>query len=505
MKIIVRISVVAFVCAGLLYTSNAIAQVPAAGLGSFEDLTNVGGSKICGKANFAGKSQTYTLVGAGSNIWSTQDSFAFLNKKINGDFILQTQFRFLGAGHELHRKTGLMVRQSTETNSPVVACTVHGDGLTSLQYRSESGGIIKEIKFRVTGAEVLQLERKGNHYTMSAARFGEPYEVHNVDSLDLGPALLAGLFVCAHTNSFSEEATFTNTKIFAPAPDSMVPYQTYIGSELEVMDVTTGKREVLARIPGSLQAPNWTPDGKTLIYNEAGKLIRFDLRTKTSTVINTGFATKNNNDHVLTFEGRQLGISHHDSASKGQSVVYRVPVGGGTPIRVTENSPSYFHGWSPDSQFMLYTGERNGDFDIYKISKDGGKETQLTNIKGLDDGPEYAPNGKTIYFCSTRTGKMQVWRMDPDGSHQLQLTFDELNNWFPHVSPDGKWLLFLSFPKEIPADKHPFYQRVYIRLMPVSGGEPKVIAYLYGGQGSINVPSWSPDSRKIAFVSNGIF
>lgn len=505
MKIIVRISAVMLVCASLMYTGNAIAQVPATGLGSFEKFTNVGGLKIGGKAKFAGKSQTYSLAGAGSNIWLTQDSFAFLSKKINGDFILQTQFRFLGTGHELHRKAGLMVRRSTETNSPLVACTVHGDGLTSLQYRSVRGGVIKEIKFGVRGADVVQLEKKGNRYTMSAARFGGLYEVQNVDSIDLGSGFLAGLFICAHTNGFTEEAEFINTKIFAPASDSLVPYQTYIGSELETMDVATGKREVLARNPGSLQAPNWTPDGKSLIYNEAGKLIRFELHTKIATVINTGFATKNNNDHVLTFDGKQIGISHHDSASKGQSVVYRVPVGGGIPIRVTQNSPSYFHGWSPDSRLMLFTGERNGDFDVYQISKDGGKETRLTNVKGLDDGPEYAPNGKTIYFCSTRTGKMQVWRMDPDGSHQLQLTFDELNNWFPHVSPDGKWLVFLSFSKEIPADKHPFYQRVYIRLMPVTGGEPKVIAYLYGGQGSINVPSWAPDSRKIAFVSNGIF
>jgi Tol biopolymer transport system component len=129
----------------------------------------------------------------------------------------------------------------------------------------------------------------------------------------------------------------------------------------------------------------------------------------------------------------------------------------------------------------------------------------LTSGNQLDDGSEYSPDGKYIYFCSTRSGKMQIWRMDPDGKNQTQLTFDELNNWFPHVSPDNKWIVFLSFPKEVPADKHPFYERVTIRMMPVNGGEVKVIAYLYGGQGTINVPSWSPDSKSIAFVSNGIF
>jgi Tol biopolymer transport system component len=411
----------------------------------------------------------------------------------------------MGEGHEAHRKGGLMIRSSAATNSPVVACTVHGDGLTAFQYRTTPGGIMKEIKLTIKAPDVLQLEKKGNTFTMSVAHFGEQYQSQQLDSIDLGSDLMAGLFICAHTNKFSEEAEFWNTRIFNPAPDSLVQYKTYIGSALEIMDVTTGHRQVLAHETGSMQAPNWTPDGKTLIYNARGKLYNFDLASRVSTVLNTGFADKNNNDHVLTFDGTQIGISSQQAETNGQSAVYTVPVTGGVPKRITDKSPSYFHGWSPHNNYLLYTAERNGDYDIYKISKDGGKEIQLTNSKGLDDGSEYSPDGKFIYFCSTRSGKMQVWRMDADGKNQTQLTFDELNNWFPHVSPDNKWLVFISFPKEVPADKHPFYQRVYLRLMPVTGGEPKVISYLYGGQGTMNVPSWSPDSRKIAFVSNGIF
>jgi Tol biopolymer transport system component len=298
---------------------------------------------------------------------------------------------------------------------------------------------------------------------------------------------------------------FSNTRIFNTAPDDLVQYTTYLGSLLEVMDVETGHREVVASAEGSWQAPNWTPDGRTLIYNASGKLYTFDLSTRESAVLNTDFAASNNNDHVLTFDGTQLGLSHHAKESNGQSVVFTVPVSGGVPKRITEKYPSYFHGWSPDNQYLLYTGERGGNFDIYKISKDGGKEIRLTTAKGLDDGSEYSSDGKHIYFCSTRTGTMQVWRMDPDGNNQTQLTFDGMNNWFPHVSPDNKWLVFISFPKEVPADKHPFYERVYLRLMPIAGGDAKVIGYLYGRQGTMNVPSWSPDGKKIAFVSNGTF
>jgi TolB protein len=495
----------AFILLFNLAFNNMNAQIPGSKVGIFDSFSDIGSPEIPGSASFSVPFQTYRITGSGSNIWFGTDSFSFLSKKMGGDFILQTRIRFIGQGHELHRKTGLMVRSSNAPNSPVVACTIHGDGLTSLQYRSKPGEIMKEIKFTITGPDVLQLEKKGSTYTMSVAKFGEIYQVQKIDSMDLGADLLTGLFVCSHNNKFSEEVEFSNTLAYNPAPDNMVQYKSYLGSLLEIMDVSTGHREVVASSPLSLQAPNWTPDGKTLIYNSGGKLYNFDLETRSATILNTDFADKNNNDHVLTFDGKQIGISHSPQESKGQSVVYSVAVTGGVPKRITEKSPSYFHGWSPDSQFMLYTGERNGDFDIYKISKDGGKEVQLTSAKGLDDGSEYSPDGKYIYFCSTRTGRMQVWRMEPDGKNQIQLTFDDMNNWFPHVSPDNKWLVFITFPKEVPADKHPFYQRVYLRLMPIEGGAIKTIGYLYGGQGTINVPSWSPDSKKIAFVSNGNF
>lgn len=487
------------------FTMDISAQVSGARIGLFDRFTDVGSPKMAGSAIYNEGNQTYQLSGSGSNIWFGVDSFSFLSKQMNGDFIVQAQLRFTGEGHEPHRKAGLMIRSSLATNSPVIACTVHGDGLTALQYRTAAGANMQEIKLNIAAPDVLQLEKKGNTYTMSVAHFGEVYQVQQLDNIDLGNDLEAGLFICAHNNQFSEEAVFSNTSIFAPAPDTLVQYKHYIGSALEIMDVSTGKRQVLSTIPGSLQAPNWTPDGKSLIYNESGKLYHFNIASGKATVINTDFADKNNNDHVLTFDGKQLGISHHASESEGQSVIYTVPVTGGVPKRITDKYPSYLHGWSPDNQWLIYTGGRNGVYNIYKISKDGGKEIQLTNGDWLDDGSEYAPDGKYIYFCSTRSGKMQVWRMDADGKNQTQLTFDELNNWFPHVSPDNKWLVFISFPKEVPADKHPFYERVYIRMMPVAGGEVKVISYLYGGQGTINVPSWSPDSKKIAFVSNGGF
>jgi len=126
----------------------------------------------------------------------------------------------------------------------------------------------------------------------------------------------------------------------------------------------------------------------------------------------------------------------------------------------------------------------------------------LTDTPGLDDGSEYTPDGQYIYFNSNRTGTMQLWRMKPDGSAQEQVTFDAFNDWFPHISPDDRLIVFLSYLPEIDSGDHPFYKQVYLRMMPIEGGEPSIIAYVYGGQGTINVPSWSPDSKQIAFISN---
>ncbi|MCF8262082.1 MAG: hypothetical protein K9J12_15000 [Melioribacteraceae bacterium] len=484
---------------------NINAQIIGTKMGAFENFNDVGAPSIPGKASYNEPDQTYHLSGSGANIWFGKDSFTFLSKKMNGDFIVQSQVQFVGEGHELHRKTGIMFRSSMDSSSAMISCTVHGDGLTALQFRRNYGEDIEEIKFELNGPDVLQLERKGSSIIMSVAQFGNEYVTEKIENFDIGEELYAGLFICSHNDNFSEEVVFSNTRIFNIAPETLVQYQEYLGSNLEVMEVESGHRRIVGSSTGSWQAPNWTPDGRTLIYNHDGLLYNFDLETGVSSVLNTDFADRNNNDHVLTFDGKQIAISHHSADDDGKSIIYTLPVEGGVPKRITDFGPSYLHGWSPDNKFLIYTAERDGAYNIFRISVDGGEEEQLTDTKGLDDGSEYSPDGKYIYFNSTRTGTMQVWRMDADGGNQTQLTFDELNDWFPHVSPDNKWLVFVSFPKEVPADSHPFYERVYIRLMPIEGGEVKVIGYLYGGQGTINVPSWSPDGKKIAFVSNGYF
>ena len=469
--------------------------------GVFTDQTDVGNPLRAGRTTYDAAKQEYTIEGAGTNIWANRDEFHFVWRRMKGDFILTTNAAFVGKGVEPHRKIGWMVRTNLNNDSPHAVAVVHGDGLTSLQFRRAKGAATEESVSQLKGAEVLQLERKGNTYRMSVARFGDAFTSEEV-SLDLGDEVYVGLFVCSHNKDVTESAVFSNVRITVPARDDFVPYRDYIGSNLELMDVITGKRELIYTAPDSFQAPNWTKDGRALIYNRNGRLYRFDLARKTPALIDTAFAVSNNNDHVLSFDGKMLAISHHSKDDGNASIVYTVPLNGGTPRRVTDKGPSYLHGWSPDGKYLVYTGQRNDDFDIYRISINGGPETNLTKTKGLDDGPEFTPDGRYIYFNSTRSGTMQIWRMKPDGSDQQQITNDEYNNWFPHISPDGRWIVFLSFLKDVNPSDHPFYKHVYIRLMPVATMKPKVIAYVYGGQGTINVPSWSPDGKRIAFVSN---
>jgi dipeptidyl aminopeptidase/acylaminoacyl peptidase len=472
------------------------------GIGVFDSQADVGSPTIRGNATYDPDGDEYHIAGAGKNMWFDEDEFHFVWKKISGDFILRTRAAFEGQGVDPHRKLGWMVRSSLDANSPHINAVVHGDGLTSLQFRRRAGGQTEELRSKLTAADVIQLERDGSRYTMSVARFGEPPIIsHLADDLELGDEVYVGLFVCSHRDDVLEKAVFRNVRITIPAPEGFTPYRDYIGSRLETLDVETGQRRVLFRTADGIEAPNWTPDGDALIYNSQGKLYRFAFGDRKPVLLDTGFADRINNDHVLSSDGRTLGISHHAREVDGNSVIYTLPASGGVPKRVTDKAPSYLHGWSPDGKSLVYTGQREGEFDIYRIAVDGGKETRLTSAEGLDDGSEFSPDGKFIYFNSARTGTMQIWRMKPDGTEQQQLTHDEFNDWFPHVSPDGRRVAFLSFPKEIAAEDHPFYQRVLLRMMEAGGGDPQVVAYVYGGQGTINVPSWSPDSRHLAFVS----
>ena len=272
-------------------------------------------------------------------------------------------------------------------------------------------------------------------------------------------------------------------------------------SILETVDVFSGERKVLKEFDHVIEAPNWTKDGKYLVFNSNGRMFTYEMTTGEVKEINTAFAIDCNNDHVLSPDNSELAVSHFTNED-ATSRIYILPLSGGTPRLVTEKGPSYLHGWSPNGKRVAYCAERNGQYDIYTISVNGGEETQLTNLPGLDDGPEYSPDGKYIWFNSVRSGLMQVWRMEADGSNPTHMVQEESNDWFPHVSPDNQWVVYIAYKKgDVEPGDHPANKNVELRLIPSTGGESKTIVSLFGGQGTINVNSWAPDNRTIAFVS----
>ena len=278
-------------------------------------------------------------------------------------------------------------------------------------------------------------------------------------------------------------------------------------SYLEIYDLETREHHVIKEFPFLIEAPNWTPDGEWLVVNRGGKIYKIAPDGSTDLIqINTGSITQCNNDHVISADGKWLSISSNDPNARGySSYVYILPFEGGEPRKITPEGPSYLHGISPNGKEIAYCAFRgpNNEQDIYVMPVKGGKEVRLTDAPGLDDGPEYSPNGKQIWFNSVHTGRMQVWRMDKNGKNQTQMTFDEdMNSWFPHISPDGEKVVYIAYHDyEIDPGDHIANLNVQLRMIPAAGGEPEVLTELFGGQGTINVNSWSPDSKKFAYVS----
>ncbi len=274
-------------------------------------------------------------------------------------------------------------------------------------------------------------------------------------------------------------------------------------SILNIYDTSTGKVTVVGEYNYHLEAPNWTQDGKWLIFNSGGRLYRVSPDGKSEPeMIESGFANNCNNDHVLSPSGNEIALSHFTKEDH-MSRVYIIPFDGGQPRLITPVGHSFLHGWSPDGSTLAYHAARGDIADIYCIPANGGEEKRLTTAEGVDDGPEYSPDGKYIWFNSERSGLMQVWRMKADGTEQTQITFmEDRNSWFPHISPDSKQVVFIAYHKgDLKPGQHLANKNVELMLMPASGGTPKSIVKLFGGQGTINVNSWAPDSKRFAFVS----
>lgn len=467
----------------------------AAQTGPFPERSDVGQTGMPGRAVFDPAGATYRITGAGANIWAAEDSFHFVWKRVAGDVVITADVSWPDTGGHAHKKAGPMLRATLDSDSPHASVMVHADGLVSLQFRRVRGAATEEIRSPLKAPVRVRLARHGNVISFEVARPGGPFQPGGALTVDLPETVHAGLAVCSHDATRTETAVLSGVEL---NEDGVVPdKERVVESTLEIVDIRTGERRIVRRALEHFEAPNWTPDGKTLIYNGGGRIWRIPVEGGTPELIPTG-DVRCNNDHVLSADGKWLAIS--GSVGRDPSKIYIVPIGGGAPRLVTEKGPSYLHGWSPDMKKLVYCAQREGEYDIYEIPAEGGAEKRLTDARGLDDGPEYSPDGRLIYFNSERTGLMRIWGMNADGSGQRMISQGpESADWFAHFSPDGKWIAYLSYDKSVQG--HPANKDVVIRLAEVNGANPRVLVTLFGGQGTMNVPDWSPDSTRFAFVS----
>lgn len=502
----------------ILIAAAALTICGAEGLGPFEANADVGITPEKGKVEFDG-AQEYKVTGGGANMWAATDAFHYVWKKVSGDVALTAEVHFIGAGAVAHRKAALMIRQSLDPDAAYADVALHGDGLTSLQYRPTAGALTletkQEAKSDLTVPVRIRIERRGDRFNMIAGKPGEQMTTTGPVTVTLKDPIYIGIAVCSHDANVLETAVFSNVNLQSPLPAR--PPQPRYRSKITLFDIRDKSSKTLYTADTVFEAPNWSSDGKYLLVNSGGKLFRLpvDGTNPTPEPLAIDPTLRLNNDHAPSPDGKQIAFSASSPTSRGSQVYLCNADGSNVRLMVSE-VPSYFHGWSPDGKYLAYVHQHPGpngapaNYDIFRIPATGGPAEQLDSNPGYDDGPDYSRDGKWIYFNSDRAKGWDVWRIPangagPEDGKAEQVTSDELEDWFPHPSPDNNHLLFLSFAKGTAThnDKLPGTQ---LRMMDMPGGhvskQPKidVVTTFFGGQGTINVNSWAPDSKRFAFV-----
>ena len=513
---------------GFIATSIASAQTAGNPLGIFESQSDVGSVVPPGVATFEAATGVYTVRSAGANLWVNVDAFHFVWKKVAGDVSLTADVKLADAGPTAspHRKALLMFRQTLDSDSLYADAAIHGNGETALQYRRNKGDTTQDIAFNIGAPQRLRLEKRGDVITLFLSAHGEPlHQVGASIKLHFDGDFYAGLGVCAHNPDAIEQATFAHVELEPlTVPATQATMALYSTLQTIAIDNNARMAFVIQTGKGQMEAPNWSRDGKTLIFDRAGKLWSVPAAEGNGSIaeatpIDIGNAGDCTGSHGLSPDGKWLAMTCTTPDHPGRRV-YIVPAPGAVALStdatgadatkvflfyhgeaslVTANPDSYFHSWSPDGKTILFTRPSNGTLNIFAISPDGGAETALTTGTGVSDDPDFSADGKWIYFNSDRAGGMQIWRMRPDGSRPEQVTFDDKRNWTPHPSPDGKSILILSYDKDVTG--HAANKDVTLRIINVADGKIRDLVQIVGGSGTDNVPNWAPDGAHFAFVS----
>ena len=504
----------------IVFGPPAASTAGAQSTGLFTGSTDIGTPSAIGpgSSKYEDATQTYTISGGGENMWAAADHFHYVWKKVSGDVLIEASVQFVdsqpaGGTPDPHRKACLIIRQSLDSNAVYADAARHGDGLTSLQWRDAPGAVTHEVQSNAIGPTRLRLEKRGNYVSMSIAGPGESLKPSGgAAKIDLTRRVLR-----RHRRLGTQPWTPRDRDVLGRhdrhtrrghgqhhahqhARNHQRPLQ---GSPRRVRDDAARAHRGAQLVSGRIQ--HAVLQQRRQAVQSAGGPARSAAQSQSPGDARAR-GPRDPDPHQQRSRhhpGRQIVGDQRSVADRQRPAslahLRRAVRDYGAETASPSRGPSYFHGWSPDGRTLTYCAQRNGNFDVYTVAADGGPETRLTTAEGKDDGPEYSPDGKQIYFNSERTGAMQIWRMNADGTSQEQVTKDDAENWFPHVSPDGASLVYLAYEKGV--GDHPENKDVMLKLMNLKTGAVDVLAKLFGGQGTINVASWSPNSQYLAFVS----
>jgi TolB protein len=489
----------------LLPAGVALSQNPPAPstgtLGVFESQSDVGSVTPPGKLTYDAAARTYTIDSAGANLWVAEDDFHFVWKKVTGDVSLtaDVQFPLTPAGASPHRKALLMFRQALDPDAVYADAALHGNGETALQYRTAPSATTQDIEFNSGPPKTLRLEKRRDTITLFISQHGEPMHQAGASiNLAFDGPFYAGLGVCAHNKDAVERATFSAVELKPLAPVSATAsFAQFSSLQTIAIDPNARVAKVVLTERSQIQAPNWSRDGKSLIFTRDGKLWTIPVEGGEPKAIEVGALSGCTGSHGLSPDGKWLAMTCMKGPQPGARI-YIVPSSGGEPRMVTDNPNSWFHSWSPDGKTLAFTRPDQKSLNVFMIPAAGGPETALTTGAGVSDDPDYSPDGKYIYFNSDRSGAMEIWRMLADGSSPEQMTSDGLHSWTPHPSPDGESILILSYGKGVTG--HPANKDVTLRILNAKDKKIRDLVRIVGGNGADNVPNWAPDGKHFAFV-----
>ncbi|HEY2417538.1 MAG TPA: hypothetical protein VGH84_06435 [Steroidobacteraceae bacterium] len=481
------------VCVALLCLPAYFACAHNAGehIGIFDGRTDIGETVVPGQVRFDDAAGTYTVTAAGENMWTDHDAFYLLWKKVSGDFQLTADIAFPRALGRAHRKAVLMVRQDLDAGAAYADVAIHGSGLSALQYRRAKGVNTQDIELNIDFPKTARLVKRGDVIRMFLSTHGEPlHQSGAAIKLHFAGRYYVGIGLCSHDKDSTETAVFSQVELKKPAP--VAGALELFSSVQTIQTEDKFRRAMMVRtVTGRIGSVNWSADGQSLYFNQDGRLQKMSVLGGKPELISITPHLWCDDNHGLSPDNRQLAVSCASSPGRPASL-YTLPVAGGAAKQVTHDGSAEFHGWSPDGASIAFTGIRNGHSDVYVVPAQGGEPKRLTST-AHNDGADFAADGH-IYFTSDRSGSAQVWRMNADGTQATPLTHDPGSDRFPHVAANGKQLVYLNAGSGKLGD-------ATLKILDLDSGQSRVLVDLYGGDGSLNAPSWSPDNHHLAFTA----